>query len=725
MDTNIATNTDKLISSLIEKVSYLPKEDVEKIKETTYYIVDKHKGQFRKSGEPYHTHPIEVAKIVAGLKLDTASIISALLHDIVEDTDTSLEEIKEKFGEEIAFIVDGLTKISKHKFNSKEEAEAENFRKMLVAMGKDFRVILVKLADRLHNMRTLEALRPEKQRRIANETLKIYAPIASRIGLWKIKSELEDLSFKYLHPEDYKKIVDFISHSKDEQERFLKNIIKRIEKELKKYSIEATIQYRIKHLYSIYEKLFRKNLTLNQVYDIYGIRILVNDIKDCYLTLGLIHQLWRPIEGRIKDYIANPKPNNYQALHTSVITEKGKIVEFQIKTYEMHEIAEKGIAAHFRYKGGKYLTDKDLEMFRWLWVVLESIRNSEDTETLKDLKENLSKELTTEEIYVLTPKGDIIKLPLDATPVDFAYKIHTEVGHRTVGAKVNGQIVPLDTKLKTGDIVEIKTGKKPNPKKDWLRFVKTSKARTSIRQFLSKQLKEENYNLGKKLLDKFLRKIDRSFKGLTEDEKEKIIKRFGFHNFEDLVISIGSGKLSPVKVVSFLSDSEVFSREISQRKTEKSKSKDICIEVDGISNIMLNIAKCCMPIPGEDIVGIVVKGKGISIHNRECPNIRKILSEEPERVLLSKWSDKKLNTFPVKLRIITDDKPGILADISSTIANQKVNITGINSKSTSLKTAIINLQIEVYDINQLNKIINSLKGLKGIRKVERIKLRKL
>ena len=723
MDTNVATNTYKLISSLIEKVSYLPREDIEKIKETAYYIVDKHEGQFRKSGEPYHTHPIEVAKIVAGLKLDTASIISALLHDIVEDTDTPLEEIKEKFGEEIAFIVDGLTKISKHNFNSKEEAEAENFRKMLVAMGKDFRVILVKLADRLHNMRTLDALRPEKQRRIANETLKIYAPIASRIGLWKIKSELEDLAFKYLYPEEYKKIVDFIAHSKEEQEKFLKEIIEDVKEELKKHNIKATIQYRVKHLYSIYEKLFRKNLTLSQVYDIYGIRILVEDVSQCYLTLGLIHQLWRPIEGRIKDYIANPKPNNYQALHTSVITEKGKIVEFQIKTYKMHEIAEKGIAAHFRYKGGKYLTDKDLEIFKWLWVVLESIRNSEDTETLKDLKENLNKELTTEEIYVLTPKGDIIKLPLDATPVDFAYKIHTEVGHRTVGAKVNGQIVPLDTKLKTGDVVEIRTSKKPNPKKDWLRFIKTSKARTNIRQFLSKLAKEENFNLGKKLLDKFLRKIDKQFQDLTEEEKEKLVKKFSFKNFEDLVASIGAGKLSPTKVVSSLMDEPT--KRISTTKATTSSNKDICIEVDGISNIMLNIAKCCMPIPGEDIVGIVVKGKGISIHNRDCPNIQKILNEEPERILPSKWSDKKLKTFPVKLRIITDDKPGILANISSTIANQKVNITGINSKSTSLKTAIINLQIEVYDINQLNKIINSLKGLKGIRKVERIRLRNI
>ena len=723
METKVDLNTDKLINSLMEKVSYLPKEDIEKIRETAHYVVDKHRGQFRKSGEPYHTHPIEVAKIVADLKLDTASIIAALLHDIVEDTDTTIDELKEQFGEEIAFIVDGLTKISKHMFNSQAEAEAENFRKMLVAMGKDFRVILVKLADRLHNMRTLGALRPDKQKRIANETLKIYAPIASRIGLWKIKSELEDLAFKYLYPEDYKKVVDFISHSKEEQDKFFNEIIDKVNRELKKYGIEATIHYRVKHLYSIYEKLFRKNLTLNQVYDIYGVRILVEDVKDCYITLGLIHQLWKPIEGKIKDYIANPKPNNYQALHTSVITDKGKIVEFQIKTYQMHEIAEKGIAAHFRYKGGKYLSDKDLEIFRWLWVVLESIRNSSDTETLKDLKENLNKELTNEEIYVLTPKGDVIKLPKDATPIDFAYRIHTEVGHRTIGAKVNGQIVPLSTKLKTGDIVEIRTSKKPLPKKDWLKFVKTSKARTNIRQFLAKLSYEENYSLGKKLLDKFLKKINKQFQDLTEEEKEKLIKKFSFKTFEDLVATVGSGKLSPAKVVSFLYGREEENKSV-KGKSNVCKPGNICIEVDGLSNIMLNIAKCCMPLPGEDIVGIVVKGKGISIHNKDCPNIQKILQEEPERILPAKWSDKKLKTFPVRLRVITDDKPGILANISSTIADHKVNITGITSRSTSLKTAVINLQLEVFDINQLNKIINSIKGLKGIRKVERVRLSK-
>ncbi len=713
--------SEELKKSLLEKVSYLPKEDIEDIKKTVDYIIEKHKGQFRKSGEPYYTHPIEVAKIIADLKLDKASIISALLHDVVEDTNTSLEEIREKFGDEVAFIVDGLTKLSKHEFNSREEAEAENFRKMLVAMGKDFRVILVKLADRLHNMRTLDALRKEKQKRIAKETLEIYAPIASRIGLWRIKSELEDLAFKYLYPEDYKKIVDYISHSKEEQEKFLKEIIKKVDKVLKENGIKATIQYRVKHLYSIFEKLHRKNLTLPQVYDIYGIRIIIedDDIGKCYLVLGYIHQLFKPIDGRLKDYISQPKANNYKALHTTVITDKGRIVEFQIKTKKMHEIAEKGIAAHFIYKGGKYLSQKDLKIFRWLWTVLESIRNSKDTETLRDLKKNLGSEITPEEIYVLTPKGDVITLPLDATPVDFAYRIHTEVGHRTVGAKVNGRLVPLDTKLKTGDVVEVLTAKKPNPKKGWLRFVKTSKARTNIRQFLAKQEREINYNLGKKLLDKFLKKVDRRFKDLTDEEKEKLVKRFSFKNFEDLVASVGAGKLSATKVISSLVDEDKKSTTQSS-KSEKCDINNICIEVDGLTNIMSKISKCCMPIPGEDIVGVVLRGKGISIHRKDCPNIQQILKEEIERILPAKWSNHISRAFPVKLRIIAEDKPGILANISSKTADLKINISAIKSKTTTAKTAVIDLKVDVLNTDQLNKLISSLKGIKGILKVERI-----
>ncbi len=710
------TIENSVIDELIEKVSYLSEEDRKKIKEAAEYIVKKHEGQFRKSGEPYYIHPIEAAKILADLKLDRTTIVSALLHDVVEDTDTTLDEISEKFGEDVALIVDGVTKISKYKFTSKEEAEAENFRKMLVSMAKDIRVILVKLADRLHNVRTLQYLPEHKQKRIAKETLDIYAPLAARLGLWKIKSELEDTSFKFFNPEEYKRITTYVAQSKTAQERFLREeVVPKIKEALEKHGIEAQIQYRTKHIYSIYEKTIRKNIGLSDIYDIYGIRILVHDIKDCYLTLGIIHSLWPPVPGRFKDYISLPKSNMYQALHTTVITEKGKFVEIQIKTFEMHKIAEEGIAAHWRYKGGKYLSEKDLQSFTWLRNVLESLKEEKSKEVISSIKNDIA----SDEIFVFTPKGDLIKLPVGATPVDFAYYIHTQVGHKTAGAKVNGRIVPLDTKLKNGDVVEIITAKVNKPSRDWLKFVVTTKAKTHIKQYIAKQERNRLIKFGEKLLNKFLRKIDKTVSSLTEEEKSKLLERFNYKTFEDFILAVGEGRISPQKILSTLK------RKTEKAKSEKSETKSLdteaVVEVDGISNILTSIAKCCCPIPGDDIVGVILKGKGISIHAKNCPNIKSIVEEEPERTITAVWNKSNLKpVFPAYVRVISEDRPGLLAEMSAAIASTKTNISSAKIRTRRDGKAVNDFKVHVKDIDHLNKIISNLRRVKGVDSVSRI-----
>ncbi len=716
----MASVAEKSIEDLINKVSYLSEEDKEEIKEAAEYIIKKHEGQFRKSGEPYYIHPIEASKILADLKLDKTTIVSGLLHDVVEDTDTTLDEIAEKFGSDIALIVDGVTKIGKYKFTSKEEAEAENFRKMLVSMAKDIRVILVKLADRLHNVRTLQYLPEYKQKRIAKETLDIYAPLAARLGLWKIKSELEDTSFKFFNPEEYKRITTYIAQSKEAQEKFLREeVVPKIKEILEKHGIKADIQYRTKHIYSIYEKTIRKNISLGDIYDIYGIRILVNDIKDCYLTLGIIHSLWPPVPGRFKDYISLPKSNMYQALHTTVITEKGKFVEIQIKTYDMHKVAEEGIAAHWRYKGGKYLSDKDLKSFTWLRNILESLKEEKSKEVISSIKHDIA----SDEIFVFTPKGDLIKLPVGATPVDFAYYIHTQVGHKTAGAKVNGRIVPLDTKLKNGDVVEIITAKVNKPSRDWLKFVVTTKAKTHIKQYLAKQERKRLLKFGEKLLNKFLKKVDKTVQSLTEEDKKKLLERFNFKNFDDFLIAVGEGKISPQKIVRTLRGEQ------EKSKTEKSSSqsnvKEAVVEVDGLSNILTSIAKCCCPIPGDEIVGIILKGKGISIHSKECPNIKNILENEPDRVILAEWKKENLKPiFPVNIRVVSQDKPGLLAEMSAAIASTKTNISSAKIRTRRDGKAVNDFKVNVKDIEHLNKIINNLKKVKGVDSVSRICFRK-
>ncbi|MGC8941614.1 MAG: RelA/SpoT family protein [Sulfurihydrogenibium sp.] len=705
---------NKLINDLIEKIDYI--EDKNDIFKAIDFVIEKHKNQFRKSGEPYYIHPIEVAKILADLKMDKASIIAGLLHDIVEDTDTTLQDIEELFGKKVAQLVDGVTKINKYQFDNIESAKIENFRKFIVSSVNDIRVIVIKLADRLHNLRTLNFLREEKQKAIAKESLEIYSPLAGRLGLWNIKREIDDLSFMYLYPEEYKKVVSYFAISKEATEKYLKEkVIPQIQELLDQHNIKAQIHYRAKHLYSIYEKTIRKNLKLNDIYDIFGVRLIVDSVKDCYVALGLIHSKWTPVPGKFKDYISLPKSNFYQALHTTVVGPEGKFVEIQIKTHEMHKIAEEGIAAHWIYKGSKGLTEKDLESFNWLKNILEALKSSKDPEVLQDI----SKDLTREEIYVFTPKGDLIKLPAGSTIVDFAYAIHTQIGHKAVGGKVNGKFVPLDTRLKNGDIVEVITKEGRKPSRDWLKFVVTSKAKTNIKQYLSKIQRENSIKFGEKLLDKLLKKLNQKVSTLTEEDKNKIISRFNYKTFEDLLIAIADGKLSPLKVINVLKPEENIEKLEDKSTVSDNSTKDLYIEIDNINNVMSFLAKCCNPIPGDDVIGVVTKGKGIAVHNKSCKNVKQIIENQPERIINIKWKNN-LDKYIARIKVLTEDKPGVLASISNTIASENSNIKSVKVENLKGDKALINFSLEIKDKNHLDRILNSIRSFNFVIDAKRV-----
>ncbi|MGC8868354.1 MAG: RelA/SpoT family protein [Sulfurihydrogenibium sp.] len=705
---------NKLINDLIEKIDYI--EDKNDIFKAIDFVIEKHKNQFRKSGEPYYIHPIEVAKILADLKMDKASIIAGLLHDIVEDTDATLQDIEELFGKKVAQLVDGVTKINKYQFDNIESAKIENFRKFIVSSVNDIRVIVIKLADRLHNLRTLNFLREEKQKAIAKESLEIYSPLAGRLGLWNIKREIDDLSFMYLYPEEYKKVVSYFAISKEATEKYLKEkVIPQIQELLDQHNIKAQIHYRAKHLYSIYEKTIRKNLKLNDIYDIFGVRLIVDSVKDCYVALGLIHSKWTPVPGKFKDYISLPKSNFYQALHTTVVGPEGKFVEIQIKTHEMHKIAEEGIAAHWIYKGSKGLTEKDLESFNWLKNILEALKSSKDPEVLQDI----SKDLTREEIYVFTPKGDLIKLPAGSTIVDFAYAIHTQIGHKAVGGKVNGKFVPLDTRLKNGDIVEVITREGRKPSRDWLKFVVTSKAKTNIKQYLSKIQRENSIKFGEKLLDKLLKKLNQKVSTLTEEDKNKIISRFNYKTFEDLLIAIADGKLSPLKVINVLKPEENIEKLEDKSTVSDNSTKDLYIEIDNINNVMSFLAKCCNPIPGDDVIGVVTKGKGIAVHNKSCKNVKQIIENQPERIINIKWKNN-LDKYIARIKVLTEDKPGVLASISNTIASENSNIKSVKVENLKGNKALINFSLEIKDKNHLDRILNSIRSFNFVIDAKRV-----
>jgi guanosine-3',5'-bis(diphosphate) 3'-pyrophosphohydrolase len=702
-------------------LSYHPTADTNLIEKAYVYSAKVHKGQVRLSGEPYLSHPLEVAGILANMKMDEVSIASGLLHDTVEDTLAELEDIEYLFGKKVATIVDGVTKISKIHFLSKEEQQAENIRKMILAMATDIRVLLVKLADRLHNMQTLGFQPPEKQEVIARETLDIYAPLAGRMGIYWLKSTLEDLSLFYLEPKIYEDIRLGIAQRREGQAKFIKEIKEILAKRSHEAGIKATIKGRNKHFYSIYKKMMEQDLNIDQVYDILAFRIIVNAVKECYEVLGLIHSMWKPVAGRFKDYISLPKANMYQSLHTTVIAPLGERMEIQIRTWDMDRIAEEGIAAHWRYKEG-YESDKKMHgQYPWMKQLLEWQKSLKDP---REFLETVRLDLFSGEVYVFTPKGEVKELPMGATPVDFAYGIHSEVGNRCIGAKVNERIVPLSYQLKNGDIVQIITSKNHKPSKDWLNFVKTSTARTRIRQWIKQEEREESIAIGRDILEKGLRKLNLALsRQLKGEEMLDVAHGFSLKSVDDLLANIGYGKVSPKQVLNRL----VPPLDIKEDRPEglvqkivhriKRKKGENGIKVKGMSDMLIRFGKCCHPLPGEPVIGFITRGRGVTIHARDCRHIRDV---DQDRLVEVEWERSKDINYLARLRVTNISKKGMLANISAVLAQSEANIVDADIQTTVDKKGISTFTIEISDYSQLRDIVSKIKKIKEVLKVERI-----
>ncbi|OGP08964.1 MAG: GTP pyrophosphokinase [Deltaproteobacteria bacterium RIFCSPLOWO2_12_FULL_43_16] len=715
------------LEDIVDKISsYNPTADIELIKRAYIFSAKVHQGQMRVSGEPYLNHIIEVAHILTDMQMDVVTVIAGILHDTVEDTLTTLDKIKELFGDEVATLVDGVTKIGKISFDrqgmSGEERQAENFRKMIIAMAQDIRVIMIKLADRLHNMRTLSVLSPEKRTKIAQETMDIYAPIANRLGIGWIKTELEDLAFNYLKPEPYKELQERLTTEKEERERYIHEVKAIIEKRLAEYNLKAEVTGRPKHLYSIHTKMLKDGLSFEHIYDILAFRIMVSTVKECYEALGIIHSTWKPIPGRFKDYIAIPKPNMYQSLHTSVIGPYGERMEIQIRTEEMHKIAEEGIAAHWRYKEGKAMLEKDDKRFAWLRQMLELQKDMRDA---KEFMDTMKMDLFSEEVFVFTPKGTVKELPKGASPVDFAYAVHTDIGHRCSAAKVNGRLVPLKYQLKNGDTVEIITSPNHTPSKDWLKFVITSRAKARIRQWIKTEERERSIALGKEICDKDFKKHDVDFyKLLKSGELDKIAKEgLGFSSIDDALAGVGYGKLSSHQLLSKLLPPEKIQAhpEISAFKKVLQKFKKPTREavlVKGIDDIMIRFARCCNPLQGDEIVGYISRGRGVAVHLKGCPSIK---YSDSERLIDVAWDKGLKASRPAKLRVICHDEKGLLVNMSSVITAQEANIINATITTTPDRKAVCIFEIEVNSLDHLMSIINGLKKVKKVIKVERVK----
>lgn len=690
-----------------------PEEDIKKIEEAFLFAKKVHDGQYRVSEEPYIIHPVEVAKILVDLKADKDTIIAAFLHDVLEDTDTPPEVIEEKFSTDVLTLVQGVTKLGKLQFKSTEERQAENFRKMLIAMAKDVRVVFLKLADRLHNMRTLNFMALNKQQRIAQETLDIFAPLANRLGIGKIKAELEDLSLKYLYPSKYYEIAQLVSQTKAERESTVKLLIDKLSKDVKASGINAQITGRAKHYYSIYSKMKRLNIAFHDLYDITAVRVIVDTEKECYEVLGIIHSQFKPIPGRFKDYIAMPKGNMYQSLHTSVIGPRSKPLEVQIRTWAMHEVAEYGVAAHWRYKEkGSFKADNPSDIqFSWMRKLVEY---DKDVTSTKDFVDRVKLDLFSDQVFVFTPNGDVFDLPQNATPVDFAYRIHSDVGHKTVGALINGRIAQLDSKLKNGDIVEILTSKHPAPRLDWLNFVVTKQASSKIKQWFKKNNREEHVALGKANLEHELTKtvFDDTFKS---GEFDRIAKLMNYQSTEDLFAAIGYGETTVNKVLNKIKKpAKQLEDAFVQSKSRKKSEKDII----GLEGLLYSIAKCCSPIPGEPIVGVVTRSKGVSVHRTDCHSLEGI---PPERFLQIHWADDNASdkTYSTTIKIETIDKMGLLKDVIAAVSDNNTNIISANVKSKEGQFGIIELGLELDNIWTLRKVINTLQSMPEVHSVKR------
>ena len=708
-----------------------PNYDLEGIKKAYETAERMHKGQLRKSGEPYIIHPVETAKILARLGMDEQTIIAGLLHDVVEDTEYTEEQLKEEFGEDVALLVDGVTKLGSLVYETKEDAQAENLRKMFLAMSKDIRVLIIKLADRLHNMRTINYMSPEKIKEKSNETLEIYAPLANRLGMFGIKFELEDIALKQLQPEFYKELSRQINQRKEQREEYIKKIINEISEALDTLNIHYEVKGRSKHFYSIYRKMRDKHKQLDEIFDLTAVRVLVDTVKDCYAVLGVVHTMWRPVPGRFKDYIAMPKSNMYQSLHTTVFGKDGMPFEIQIRTYEMHQIAEYGIAAHWKYKEGIKDKRSEEEKLSWLRQTLEW---NKDMDNPKQFMETLKMDLFSNQVYVFTPAGKVIELPAGSTPIDFAYKIHSAVGNKCIGAKINGKMVPIDHVLDNGNIVEIITS--PNskgPSIDWLKIAKSSHARNKIRQWLKKENKSENVEKGRAMLDRYIRRKGYDPQQIIKTQRiNRVAKELKCSSAEDLYSSIGYGGTMLSKVLDLLVKFYEEEKKNEQKKNDiknfepktssaKHKAADTGgVSVKGVDNLLIRFSKCCNPVPGDEIVGFITKGRGLSIHRADCSNIQSLSEEEKQRFIEVEWDvEKEFRSFETDITLLAEDRKGLFANISKICEDMDVHITGVMGKSNSDNTANITITVQISNVNQIAQLIRRLKQIEGMIEVHR------
>lgn len=734
-----------MIDNLLEKIkTNCHNVDINMVKKAYDFANEAHKMQKRESGEPYIIHPIAVAEILADMGMDTSTIVAGLLHDVIEDTECSYDLMVEIFNEEIANLVEGVTKLTKlgeMEYKTKEEQQADNVRKMLLAMAKDIRVIIIKLADRLHNMRTLKFMPEKKQKMKAKETLDIYAPLAHRLGMSKIKWELEDLCFRYLHEKEYYELVEDIAEKRVERESYIQDIVKDLNEKLKASGIDSDIEGRPKHFYSIYKKMVNKNKSIEQIFDLTAIRVLVNSVKDCYGVLGIVHTIYRPIPGRFKDYIAMPKPNMYQSLHTTVIGPQGKTFEIQIRTFEMHKTAEYGIAAHWKYKEGDTSNpeqSKEMDFEKKLVWLRDMLEWQKETSDAEEFIEGFKIDLFSDEVFVFTPKGVVINLCSGATPIDFAYRIHTDVGNRCVGAKVNGKIVPLDYTLKTGEIVEILTS--PNakgPNMDWLNIAKSNQSKSKIKLWFKKAKKEENILKGKELLEKELKKQAVNYVDIAKGEVyDKMVKRYNIHCIEDLHALLGIGAFSVSTFISRLKEDngidkanrdkenlEALNKSIEEHISKAGRQKDsnnYGITVKGESNLMVRFAKCCNPVPGDEILGYITKGRGVSVHRKDCSNLQNLIDTDGEKVVEVNWGISKGNAYFAEIQVQAEDREGLLADIMSVITELKLQLSAVNANLAKEGLASVNVKVKITSVDSLRDLMKKIKKLRGVVDVYRM-----
>ncbi len=696
------------INDILDEVSaYIPDADTRIIEKAYVFSARVHQGQTRLSGEPYLNHPLEVAHLIAQMQLDVTSVTAALLHDTIEDSLTKVEDIRTEFGDEVALVVDGLTKISKINFRSEEEQQAEYFRKMILAMSKDLRILLIKLIDRLHNMRTLEFHNRNSQQRISRETLEIYAPLANRLGIHWLQVELEELSLKYLDPTGYNTLKTKLDSIAKEKEEYLKDVMGRIQHKLVEMGLKAEVKGRIKHIYSVYNKLKRQGIPFEDVYDVLGTRIILNTVAECYETLGIIHSIWKPIQSRIKDFIAMPKANMYQSLHTTVFGPGGERIEIQIRTREMDYIANEGIAAHWRYKDGSRISDQDGEKLSWLRQLLEWQKELKDP---REFLQSVKIDLYPEDVYVFTPKGDVKRFPVGATPLDFAYSVHTQLGNQCTGAKINGKIVPLRYKLNSGDVIEILRSSKQHPSKDWLRIVKTSRAMTKIRTWLRTQENEQSIALGKEILDKKIKGLH-----LHKDiDFEVLAKEFSFKNTDSFFASIGFGRLSANQVIHKIAPEE--QKKAPEVVTKKKKQEASSIVVRGVEDLLVRYARCCRPIPGDKVVGFITRGRGITVHRSNCPYVAEV---DVERLVPVEWDMSASENHEIEFSVICEDKPGMLGSITASIGSRNVNISKMKAYSNSNGSSVCVLRVMVKSLTELEGLFHDIRRLKGVVSIER------